>query len=87
MIATAFLNIFYLFIYGLTAPLRILSDVYLSANLTASIQSVNSYLSAVSFIFPVSTFITILGIILTIESFIILYKIINWLIRKIPTIN
>ena len=87
MITTALLNIFYLFIYTLTSPLRLLSDVSLPASLTSSIQTANTYLSAIDFVFPVSTFLIIFGLILGIETFIITYKIIMWLIRKIPTIN
>jgi hypothetical protein len=87
MITNTILYLFYLFIYGLTAPLRYLSDVSLPVDLTNAIQTTNSYLASINFIFPVSTFLTIFTLILTIEGFIILYKIINWLIRKIPTID
>jgi hypothetical protein len=87
MITNTILYLFYLFIYTLTAPLRLFNDVSLPNDLVNAIQTTNSYLRSINFIFPVSTFLTILSLILTIEGFIILYKIINWLIRKIPTIN
>jgi len=87
MITNTILYLFYLFIYGLTAPLRYLNDVSLPADLTNAIQTTNSYLASINFIFPVSTFLEIFTLILAIEGFIILYKIINWLIRKIPTID
>lgn len=87
MITEALLNIVYLFVFAVTSPLRLLSDVSLSADLISAISTANTYIAAVDFIFPVTTFLTILGLVLTIEAFIVLYKIIIWVIRKIPTIS
>ena len=86
MITTACLNIIYLFVWAVTSPVRLLSDVSLSSNLINSISTVNTYVAAIDFVFPVTTFLTILGLVLTIEAFIILYKLIMWVIRKIRTV-
>jgi hypothetical protein len=87
MIITALLNIFYLFIYALTSPLRLLSDVSLPTDLTNAISTASTYLTAIDFILPVSTFLIIFSLIFGIETFILLYKLINWVIHKIPTIS
>lgn len=87
MITSALLYIIYLFLYAITSPLRLLNDVSLSSDFTTAIQNANEYLASLNFILPVSTFVAVIALMLTIEGFIILYKIINWVIRKIPTVN
>lgn len=87
MIVSFLLWLVFQFIQLITLPLRILPDATLPANITSAITTTNAYLSAIDFIFPVATFITIFGTILGIETFIILWKIINWIIHKIPTIS
>ena len=87
MITTAILEILYLFIYALTSPLRLFSDVSLPAGLTAAISNFNAYISGLDFIFPISTLLAIFILLLTIEGFIFSYKIVMWLIKKIPTVN
>lgn len=87
MITNAIIYMFYLLIYAISSPLRLLNDVVLPNNLADSITTANAYLVSLNFILPVDNLLITLGLILTIEGFIILYKSINWLIRKIPTIN
>jgi len=87
MITNFFLTIFYNFLLVLMLPITALSDVTLPANISSSISTASTYLGNINSVFPATTLIIILGIILGIEVFIILYKGINWLIRKIPTIN
>jgi hypothetical protein len=74
-------------VYGLTYPLRILNDVALSADFASAITTANNYIAGLNFVLPVPTLITIIGLFLALEGFIIAYKLINWLIRKIPSIN
>lgn len=87
MITSGLLYIVYLFLYAVSSPLRLFNDVSLSADFTAAVQSANEYLASLNFILPVSTFVAVIALMLTIEGFIILYKIINWVIRKIPGVN
>jgi hypothetical protein len=87
MISNFVLYLLYGVVYGLTYPIRILSDVSLSSDFTSTITTFNNYLAGLNFIFPLSTLITIIGLFLGIEVFILLYKIMNWLIRKIPMIS
>lgn len=87
MISDFFIFILYGVVYGITYPVRILPDVSLSENFTSAINNFNSYVVGLNYILPLSTLITIIGLFLSIELFILMYKIMNWLIRKIPTIS
>lgn len=87
MITSLILLMLYGVIWVLISPFRLLPNASLPANITSAITTANTYISAIDFIFPVATFITVFGLILTIEAFIILWKILNWIIHKIPTIS
>lgn len=84
MLTTFLLNL----VYSVSAWfLNLFPDVSLSDSVSSSITTASTYISALNIILPVATLITILGLVLTIEGAILLIKIINWFIRKIPTIN
>ena len=84
MIVDFILNLIYVVISGF---LNLLPTVSVSDGVLSAVSTANSYISALSMIFPVSTLIAILGLVLSIEAGILLIKIINWFIRKIPTIS
>lgn len=85
MLFEIILAMIYGFIYWLTFPIRIWSDVTLPEDfgnaLTQSFQS----LSGFSFAFPVGTLIAVLTILLFFEFGYFTYKGIMWIIRRIPT--
>ncbi len=87
MITTAFITIVYAFIFAITAPLRLLPDVSLPGEVNSAISTAGGYLGTLNQIFPVNTLLTIFGLFLAIEVFILTYKLIMWVIRKIPGIN
>lgn len=87
MITDLLLYLLYGVILVLTAPFRLLSNVSLSSDLTATITTAGSYLKAVNSILPIDTLLAIFGIILGYEVVILTYKIIMWIIKKIPGIN
>jgi hypothetical protein len=87
MITNALLLALYGIISLLLTPIKILGDVSLDSNVHNSILTARTYLANMNIVLPVGTILAILGIILTIETFILLYKAVNWLIRKIPTID
>lgn len=87
MIIDAIVLIFYSLLYILTLPIASLADASLPAEIDNAISQATNYLSMANAILPVSTLITILGLILLIEAGIMTYKIIMWVIRKIPTIS
>jgi hypothetical protein len=67
--------------------LALFPEVSLSDSISSSIMTASGYLSALNTIAPVSTLLAIIGLFLTIEGVILIIKIINWFIRKIPTID
>ncbi len=86
MLITFFLNL----VYGITSSFLSLfpnADTSIINNVSAAVSTASGYLSAVNSFTPVSTLVIICGIFLSIEVFILFIKIINWIIRKIPTIN
>ena len=87
MITSALLYILYAIIWALTSPLRLFADVSLPATINTALASGANYIYSTDFVFPVSTFLTIFGIYLAIEAGILVWKIANWLIHKIPTIS
>lgn len=87
MITSALLYLIYFVILGLTLPLRILSDVVPDANLTAGITYASGLLASVSPFLPIGTLLTILGIFIAYEVIIGSYRIIMWVLKKIPFIN
>jgi len=85
MIITAFLNIVYSFVFVITAPLRLFSNVSLPAALTTSLTTAGEYLSVVGQFFPIPALLTVLAFVLSIEVSIGIYKGIMWLVKRIPT--
>jgi len=85
MITTAFLNIIYVFVFTITAPLRLLSNVSLPVAFTTSITTAGQYLTSVQLYFPLDALFVVLSFVITVEIAIGLYKGIMWLIRRIPT--
>ena len=87
MILTAVLTILYGAIRLILTPILILNDVVLDSNITTAFTKAGEYLANVNQVLPVSTILAVIGVFLGVEVFILLWKTINWLIRKIPTIN
>lgn len=87
MITNAILYILYGFVYLITAPIRLFADVSLPAAINDTISSVGSNLALLNQVLPVSTIITILGIMISIEVAIFIYKGIRWIYSKIPGVS
>jgi len=68
-------------------PIKALSDVSLPSGFTTAITSIGGYTSAMNSILPIDTLITIIALILGIEAIIVAYKLIMWVIKKIPFIG
>jgi hypothetical protein len=65
-----------------------LPDVTISANFHDSLQTAYSYAQAINNFIPVTElFTTIAVVFLTYEGYYLVLKVINWIIRKIPTIS
>ena len=87
MITNILLNLLYYAIILLTSPLRLLPDATIPAEITGAVNSAKGYLGAIDFIVPVNTLIAVIGAFFVVEFAIFSYKIIMWVIKKIPGIN
>ena len=87
MITNAFIYILYLIVYGITAPLRLFSDVSLDSNFLGSVTTASDYISAFNTFLPLVTLLSIFGLFLAFEGSYFTYKLIMWVIKKIPMIN
>lgn len=63
------------------------ADTSTLSNITTSVSTASSYLSAIDNFVPVSVLVGMISTFLAVEGFILLVKAINWIIRKIPSIN
>jgi hypothetical protein len=86
MITYFIILIFVYIIKLLLLPFSFFSDVSLNSNITGALTQAGQYLGFLNLILP-SSFYAVLIFVLGVEVAIVLFKIINWLIRKIPTIN
>lgn len=84
MISNFFLNIFYAIVAGIANQFPVAT---LSSETTTAITNISIFLSNINGLFPVTTLLVIIGIILGIEAVIITYKLVMWAIRKIPGIG
>jgi len=87
MITTFIITILYYSIVAITSPLRLLPDVALPNDMINSIQTASTYIYAIDVAIPTGTILTIFGLFIAVESGVLLFKGINWIIRKIPSIN
>jgi polyferredoxin len=87
MITTALITLLYWLIWLFITPLRAFSDVVLNTDISEAIATASTYLGGLSAVVPIGTILAVFGIFLTVEVAILVWKGINWLIRKIPTIN
>jgi len=87
MITTAILLLLYFVINGLLTPIGALSNVSLPTDITSGITTAGGYLHALNVVLPVDTMLTILGVSLAFELAYLTFKVIMWVLAKIPGIN
>jgi hypothetical protein len=87
MITSIILNILFYLISFLLTPLRAFNDVVLSSNFSTSLATASGYYNSLNAILPMDTMIEILTLSLAIEGAYLLFKVIMWVIGKIPMIN
>lgn len=85
MIVTGIIYLIYGLVFVITSPIRGLSDVTMSNSFATSITTANGYISSFNTIFPIDTLGTILTLFLSVEGAVLLYKLIMWLVRRVPT--
>ena len=87
MITNAILNLLYWIIRIFAFPILFLSDVVLPTEIATALADAGDAFNIISTVLPIGTFITISGLFIVVETAILLWGGLNWLIRKIPFIN
>jgi len=59
----------------------------LPSGVSDAISTAMAYAKGVSFFFPIETLMQIVLLIFTVEAGILLWKFVNWIIKKIPFVN
>lgn len=85
MITTALLYVIYGLVYLITLPIRNLADVVMSTDFSTAITTANGYISSLNTFLPIDTIIQILVVFVGIETAVLTYKLIMWVIKRIPT--
>jgi len=83
------LNILLLGVYYVllvvVSPLLLLPPVDPNSDFVASVSSILAFLANINQIFPLTTVFAILALILAVEVGVMVYKVIMWVVRRIPT--
>jgi len=87
MITNLIILAFYSLAWAVYMILSLIPVVSFPAELSTAMQNISAYIGAVDNFIPVSTVLIILGLFLTIESAVLIFKVIQWIIKKIPGIN
>lgn len=87
MITNFILNLLFSVISFILSPILALPNVSLPADISDAITQASNSLALVNVVVPVSTILAIIGLFFVIEIGILIFKIINYVIRKIPTIS
>ncbi len=87
MITGVLLSGIFILLRVLISPFTLLSDVTADSSIVSAIASAKSVFAIIDPFFPVGTLLTVIGIFLAIETYVFTYKLIMWVIKKIPTIN
>lgn len=89
MIISGILYAIFGVVWVILAPLRLLPEVSMPSGITNAIVAISGYLAALYAMAPITTaaLVAIIGLVLTVEAAILVYKGIMWVIRKIPGVN
>lgn len=87
MITNIIITLFRFVVFVLTFPIRLLDDVVLDANITAAFSDAGEAYDILSTVFPIGTIIAVTALLVTVELAILVWHSVNWIIRKIPTVN
>lgn len=85
MIVTAFIQTIYYLVYAICSPFLLLPNVTLPQAFADTITTASGYLSSLNSFLPIDTIITILKISIAIEVAYLTFKLIMWVIKRIPT--
>lgn len=81
MITTFILDIFYNFVNFLV---NLLPTGSLPTSIASSIENIWGFINAFSFVIALDTFLQVLLIMLAFDAVVLLWHLIEWIIRKVP---
>lgn len=84
MISGYLLFLLYWILMLITLPLRVLPDATLPAEFTGTIATGASYIMFMEDLVPMQNILQYLGLIVLFEVGILSWKLINWVLRRIP---
>ena len=87
MIITAFLNIVYVFVLGITYVISQFGEVSTNNAITDAVVTLKTYYTSLDAFLPLSTLVSIIAFDLAFEGAVFLYKMIRWSYQKVPMIN
>jgi len=85
MVIDVIINFIYSVLTTILSSILNLPDVALPADMTNAFINMRSFLDATDFVIPYATFTAIIASMIAIEAGIMAYKVIYWLIKRIPT--
>lgn len=85
MILTFVLYVIYYAVWVLTSPFRLFSDVSVDTGIGGAISTATQYIATWNNILPLSTILACFSIIIGVELILASYKIVMWVIRRLPT--
>jgi hypothetical protein len=87
MITTAFLNIIYSFVYGISLIIAGNGTVTANNAITTAITTLKTYYTSLNDYLPIDTILAIVAFSLAFEGIYFIYKLIRWGYRKVPGIS
>lgn len=87
MITGILISAIYIILRLFLSPILLLPSLSVESDSAQAVLTASSYINNINNFFPLNTFLIILFLILSIEAGIMTYKIINWLLKKIPGIS
>jgi hypothetical protein len=84
MISGYLLYLLYWILMLITLPLRVLPDATLPSEFTGTIATASGYIMFMEDLVPMQNILQYLGLIVLFEVGILSWKLINWVLRRIP---
>ena len=85
MVTSIIITFIYFVVAAALLPLRLLPDASLPSFLEGNVAQAGQYVAIIAQVIPIPTLLTVIAFFITIEIAIVSYKVIMWLIRRIPT--
>lgn len=85
MITTAFLYVIYGLVWTLVQAIALLPDVTINSGIGSAVVTASGYVSALNNFLPMTTILAMLTFFVGYETIYFGFKIIYWIIKRIPT--